>query len=155
LTRIPTEATAFLATHARAYLYVLDSAGKVRGWPMIARFADGALVMTSYRKAPKVPHLAAAARATVVVTSDEGGDESNAPFRYAVVEGPLTLTDITPDMADAVTQRMHGSAAQTSSSDYSDDHTREHFRARLTEGKRVLIEVDVASAPMFTMAEAA
>ena len=35
LTRIPTEATAFLATHARAYLYVLDSAGKVRGWPMM------------------------------------------------------------------------------------------------------------------------
>lgn len=151
MTRIPTEATAFLATHARAYLYVLDSAGKVRGWPMIARFADGALVMTSYRKAPKVPHLAAAAHATVVVTSDEG----SAPFRYAVVEGPLTITDITPDMADAVTLRMHGSTSQTSSSDYSDDHTREHFRARLTEGKRVLIEVGVASAPMFTMPEAA
>lgn len=151
MTRIPTEATAFLATHARAYLYVLDSAGKVRGWPMIARFADGALVMTSYRKAPKVPHLAAAAHATVVVTSDEG----SAPFRYAVVEGPLTITDITPDMADAVTLRMHGSTSQTSSSDYSDDHTREHFRARLTEGKRVLIEVGVESAPMFTMTEAA
>ena len=151
MTRIPTEATAFLATHARAYLYVLDSAGKVRGWPMIARFADGALVMTSYRKAPKVPHLAAAARATVVVTSDEG----SAPFRYAVVEGPLTITDITPDMADAVTLRMHGSTSQTSRSDYSDDHTREHFRARLTEGKRVLIEVGVESAPMFTMTEAA
>lgn len=151
MTRIPTEATAFLATHARAYLYVRDSAGKVRGWPMIARFADGALVMTSYRKAPKVPHLAAAARATVVVTSDEG----SAPFRYAVVEGPLTITDITPDMADAVTLRMHGSTSQTSSSDYSDDHTREHFRARLTEGKRVLIEVGVESAPMFTMTEAA
>lgn len=151
MSSIPADATAFLATHGRAYLYVLDPTGKVRGWPMIARFADGALVMTSYRKAPKVPRLAAAARATVVVTSDEG----STPFRYAVVEGALKLTDITPDMADAVTQRMHGSASITSNSDYSDDSTREHFRARLMEGKRVLIEVGVESAPMFTMAEAA
>jgi hypothetical protein len=150
LTSIPAEATAFLATHGRAYLYVLDSTGKVRGWPMIARHADGALVMTSYRKAPKVPHLAAAARATVVVTSDEG----STPFRYAVVEGPLKLTDITPDMADEVTRRMHGDSSHLSNSDYSDDGTRAHFRARLMEGKRVLIEVGVASAPMYTMAEA-
>lgn len=148
MSSIPTVASAFLATHGRAYLYVLDTSGKVRGWPMIARFADGALVMTSYRKAPKVPHLAAATRATVVVTSDEG----SAPFRYVVVEGPLRLTDITPDMADTVTQRMHGSA---SNSGYSDDGTREHFRARLMEGKRVLIEVGVESAPMYVMAKAA
>ena len=151
MSSIPDNSTGFLATHGRAYLYVLDTTGKVRGWPMIARYADGALIMTSYRKAPKVPHLAAAARATVVVTSDEG----SAPFRYVVVEGPLKLTDITPDMADAVTQRMHGSASQASNSDYSDDSTRDHFRARLMEGKRVLIEVGVDGAPMFTMAEAA
>lgn len=104
--------------------------------------------MTSYRKAPKVPHLAAAAHATVVVTSDEG----SAPFRYVVVEGSLKLIDITPGMADAITQRMHGRA---SNSGYSDDGTREHFRARLMEGKRVLIEVDVENATMHAMAEAA
>lgn len=151
MSSIPADSTAFLATHGRAYLYVLDASGRVRGWPMIARFADGALVMTSYRKAPKVPHLAGATRATVVVTSDEG----STPFRYVVVEGALKLTDITPAMADAVTQRMHGSASVQSNSDYSDDSTREHFRARLMEGKRVLIEVGVESATMYAMAEAA
>ena len=58
MTRIPTEATAFLATHARAYLYVLDSAGKVRGWPMIARFADGAALVARLERV--WPGLAAA-----------------------------------------------------------------------------------------------
>lgn len=151
MSSIPTDSRAFLAAHGRAYLYVLDATGKVRGWPMIARYADGALIMTSYRKAPKVQHLTASPRATVVVTSDEG----STPFRYVVAEGPLKLTDITPDMADAVTQRMHGDSSQPSNSDYSDDGTREHFRARLVEGKRVLIEVGVERAPMYAMGEAA
>ena len=146
---VPAESTAFLAAHGRAYLYVLDTTGKVRGWPMIARYNDGALIMTSYRKAPKIPHLAAAAHATVVVTSHEG----STPFRYAVVEGPLSLRDITPDMADEVTRRMHNATSERDNT--SDAQTREHFRARLLEGKRCLIEVGVDTAPMFTMAESA
>ena len=149
MNRIPAESAAFLAAHGRAYLYVLDTTGKVRGWPMIARYADGALIMTSYRKAPKVPHLAAATRATLVVTSHEG----TKPFRYAVVEGPLTVRDISPDMADEVTRRMHNAASEHDNT--SDARTREHFRARLLENKRCLIEVGVDTAPMFTMAEAA
>jgi len=132
----------FLAAHGRAYLYVLAADGSARGWPMIARYHDGMLVMTTYRKAPKTPHLAQAKRATVIVTSDEG----DTPFHYAVAEGPLTLRDITPDMADEVTRRMHGPTPG--------DTEISHFRARLLEGKRALIEVRADSAPLYTLGPA-
>ncbi|HXC38944.1 MAG TPA: hypothetical protein VN667_08350 [Burkholderiales bacterium] len=136
---LPAESVSFLAAHGRAYLYVLAADGTARGWPMIARYHDGVLVMTTYRKAPKTPHLAQAKRATVVVTSDEGAS----PFRYAVAEGPLSLRDITPDMADEVTRSIHG--ATPGGTEIS------HFRARLLEGKRALIEVRVDSAPLHTL----
>ena len=143
-----TEVTAFLSAHGRAYLYVLAADGAVRGWPMIARTRDGRLVMTTYRKAPKTPHLRAASRATVIVTSDEGAK----PFRYVVVEGPLTLTDITPAMADAVTDILHGEGL--AGGGYSEPGARSHFHARLLEGKRSLIEVGVESAQLFTLEDA-
>jgi hypothetical protein len=141
---VPTEAAAFLAAHGRAYLYVLAADGTARGWPMIARYHDGVLVMTTYRKAPKTPHLAQARRATVIVTSDEGAR----PFHYAVAEGQLTLTDITPDMVDDVVARIHG---KVHSNTPGGGEMMGHFRARLLEGKRALIEVRVESAPLFTL----
>jgi len=141
------KSTDFLSRHGRAYLYVLAADGTARGWPMIARYHDGVLVMTTYRKAPKAAHLAQAQRATVIVTSDEGAS----PFHYAVAEGLLTLRDITPDMADDVTERIHG---KVNSNTPGGAEMSGLFRERLLEGKRALIEVRVETAPLHTLEEA-
>ena len=136
------EATAaFLGENDRAYLYVRAADGAPRGWPMTARYDAGVLVMTTYRKSAKMVHLGSASPVTLVVTCDEGVE----PVRYAVAHGMLRISDIDAGNADAVIRRMRFRDQLVGS-----PH-RSRYRERLMQGKRVLLEVDVARAELFTM----
>jgi hypothetical protein len=132
----------FLARYHRSYLFVRGAGGEVRGWPMTSAYDDRVFTMTTYKKSPKVAHLSQAARATLVVVTDEG----MTPVEYAVVEGALRLVDILPDTVDALIARMGRGGAP-------DPNVRAHYRARLLAGKRVLIEVEAERVEKFVLAE--
>jgi len=142
---ITPEADAFLKRHGkRAYMYVLAADGSARGWPMSAAWKDATFIMTTYRKSPKMKHLNQASRMTLVVLGDEGVE----PLDYVVAEGRLVLTPIDAGNADAVIARMRAGGL-------ADSGHNEHFRARLMEGKRVLIELHAEHATLLRLEEAA
>jgi len=138
---ITPEADDFLRRHGkRAYMYVRAEDGSARGWPMSAGWRDGVFIMTTYRKSPKMAHLNQAPRMTLVVLGDEGVE----PAEYVVAEGRLTLTPIDADNADAVIARMRAGGLK-------DSGNNKHFRARLMEGKRVLIELHAEEATRYLL----
>jgi hypothetical protein len=138
---IPADAEAFLRRHGkRTYMYVRAADGSARGWPMSAAYADGVFVMTTYRKSPKMAHLARASRMTLVVLGDEGAD----PVEYVVAYGALRISDIDAGNAEAVIARMRAGGL-------GDAGNNAHFRARLLEGKRVLLEVTPEQARLFVL----
>lgn len=140
---IAPDADDFLRRHGkRAYMYVRAEDGSARGWPMSAAWRDGIFIMTTYRKSPKMVHLSRAPRMTLVVLGDEGVE----PAEYVVAEGRLALTPIGADNADAVIARMRAGGRK-------DSGNNEHFRARLMEGKRVLIELHAEEATRFRLEE--
>jgi hypothetical protein len=141
---ITPDADAFLKRHGkRAYMYVLAEDGSARGWPMSAAWKDGTFVMTTYRKSPKMRHLGQASRMTLVVLGDEGAE----PVDYVVAEGRLALTPIDAGNADAVIGRMRAGGL-------ADSGNNAHFRARLMEGKRVLIELHAERAALLRLEDA-
>jgi hypothetical protein len=138
---IPADAEAFLRRHGkRTYMYVRAEDGSARGWPMSAAYADGVFVMTTYRKSPKMAHIARAERMTLVVLGDEGAE----PLEYVVAYGALRLSDIDASNAETVISRMRAGGL-------GDAGSNEHFRARLLEGKRVLLEVFPEQARLYTL----
>lgn len=140
---ITSDANAFLKRHGkRAYMYVLAEDGSARGWPMSAAWADGTFIMTTYRKSPKMQHLNRASRMTLVVLGEEGVE----PVDYVVAEGRLAVTPIDAGNADAVIGRMRAGGL-------ADSGHNAHFRARLMEGKRVLIELHAERASLLRLEE--
>ena len=121
-------------------MYLRAEDGSARGWPMSAAYSGGVFVMTTYRKSPKMAHISGATRMTLVVLGDEGAE----PLEYVVAYGALRVTPIDSGNADAVIARMRAGGLGEAS-------TNDHFRARLMEGKRVVLEVTPEEARKYTL----
>lgn len=131
---------AFLQRHRRAYLFVRAADGSARGWPLTAFHAPGRLWFTTYKKSPKMTHVGAAARGMVAVLTDEGVS----PVSYVVVDGALTVREMTPELVEFVMAARPDDLRR-------DEATEARFRRVLESGKRVVIEVALDRADHFTV----
>lgn len=103
--------------------------GRPIGYPMTGMLRDGALEITSYRKAPKVRHLLADDRVCCVVHDPEAPGRGVAVYGHAV-----------PASADgfvASTQSAQGAAIAVP------DEVRDTVRDRLEADKRMVFRIDV------------
>jgi PPOX class probable F420-dependent enzyme len=122
---IPPVAEAFLREHTRTFLLTLRADGAPACHPMVALWQEGALYMNTYRKSAKARNIARDPRvACVVVTGDE-----EPRFRGVVVRG---RAEFLPPV-----ERVPGGARPAG---VGDDVT-DLVRARLAEGKRVVVRV--------------
>ncbi len=132
----------FLKRHRRAYLFVRAADGSARGWPLTAFHAPGRLWFTTYKKSPKMVHVNAASQALVAVLTDEGV----APVSYVIVDGALTVREMTPELVEFVMAARPDDGRRIEASEA-------RYRRALTAGKRVVIEVALDRAEHFTVAK--
>ena len=124
---IPPAAEEFLRVHTRAFLLTLRPDGAPACHPMVGFWRDAALWMNTYRKSAKVRNLLAEPRVACVVVTDDGDPR----FRGVALRGRAEL--VVPDGADPGPRgaRPPAGAAEVT----------ELVRARLAQGKRVLVRI--------------
>ena len=120
----------FLRLHTRTFLVTLRPDGAPACHPMVGLWRDGALWLNTYRKSAKVRNLTAEPRVACVVVTDD--DEPR--FRGVVLRGRAEVVPAPVAVAggpDARAARPPGVSAEVT----------HRVRARLAEGKRVLIRI--------------
>ncbi len=127
---VPPAAEDFLRAHTRTFLLTLRPDGAPTCHPMVGLWRDGALWLNTYRKSAKVRNLTAEPRVACVVVTDD--DEPR--FRGVVLRGRAEVVPAPVAPAggpDARAPRPPGVGAEVT----------QRVRARLAEGKRVLIRI--------------
>jgi len=127
---VPPAAEDFLRAHTRTFLLTLRPDGAPTCHPMVGLWRDGALWLNTYRKSAKVRNLTVEPRVACVVVTDD--DEPR--FRGVVLRGRAEVVPAPVAPAggpDAPAARPPGVGAEVT----------HRVRARLAEGKRVLIRI--------------
>jgi len=129
---MPDDVARFLASHTRAFLLSRRRDGAPTIHPMTGFFADGRVVMTTYRKSAKARNVERDPRATaLVVNGYAAGDvravcvQGHAALRRAEVGALPTAERTTPKVGQGVAETV---------------------TARMASGKRVLLEIEPAQA---------
>jgi PPOX class probable F420-dependent enzyme len=125
----PPAAEDFLRTHTRTFLVTLRPDGAPTCHPMVGLWREGALWLNTYRKSAKVRNLTAEPRVACVVVTDD--DEPR--FRGVVLRG---RAEVVPLEAAPAGRPDSGARAPGVGAEVT-----EHVRARLAEGKRVLVRI--------------
>lgn len=79
--------TDFLAVPRTAVLATVSAQGQAHAAPVWFQYRDGTFTVLTYRNSAKHRHLLRSGRATLCV------DEREEPYRYVIVEGPVTVED--------------------------------------------------------------
>jgi hypothetical protein len=129
---MPEEVASFLARHTRAFLLTRRRDGAPTIHPMTGFFADGRVVMTTYRKSAKARNVERDPRAAALLVNGYGRDDvravcvqGRAALRRADVDELPTAERTTPKVASGVAERV---------------------RARMASGKRVRLELEAGRA---------
>ena len=128
----PDDVARFLASHTRAFLLSRRRDGAPTIHPMTGFFADGRVVMTTYRKSAKARNVERDPRAAALVVNGYGAGD----VRAACLQGRATLRRAevgTLPTAERTTPKVGQGVAGT-------------VTTRMASGKRVLLEIEPTQA---------